>query len=130
MRVDSSIGDEPARIFCCDEDSERPKTVDARSCRRIDEQHVDLTGSVMFEASVDLRRRFPFHWSACDVGALSHVATNVDDRDPPEHIVGMTISAAVGAVASVLSCGRLDWRDPQRAANDASLRSLSGCRLW
>lgn len=95
MRVDSSIGDESTRIFCCDEDSERPKTVDARSCRRIDEQHVDLTGSVMFEASVDLRRRFPFHWSTCDVGALSHVATSVDDRDPPEHIVGMTISAAV-----------------------------------
>ncbi|MFW3367345.1 hypothetical protein [Rhodococcus sp. SB1D] len=54
---------------------ELPTTVGALSCRRIDEQHVDLTGSVMFEASLDLRRRFPFHWSTRDVGALLHVAT-------------------------------------------------------
>lgn len=38
----------------------------------------------------------------------------------------MTISAAVELVASVLSCGRVDRRDPHRAANDALLRSLSG----
>lgn len=75
--------------------SERPKTVGARSRRRIHEQRANLTGSVMFEASLDLRQRFPFHWSTCAVGALSHVATGMDHRDPPERIVGMTISAAV-----------------------------------
>ena len=130
MRVDSSIGDEPARIFCCDEDSERPKTVDARSCRRIDEQHVDLTGSVMFEASVDLRRRFPFHWSTCDVGALSHVATSVDDRDPPERIVGMTISAAVGrwrvCFPADASIGEI--RTGQRTMLHCVV--FRDCRLW
>jgi len=78
--------------------SGRPRSFRALAAGRA-EVAVDLAGDVTLQAADDLRLGFPFGGAALGVGAGGRVRAQPGEHDPPQGMVGLTVTAGVEPVA-------------------------------